>query len=71
MDELLKLMRRLNSLGIELTLGCNYPWIYLESVNGKAVEGAFYGNHGFTVAFRTEKKLTDRRAVFKKIRACL
>lgn len=45
------LVRRLKKLGIELELFGNYPWIYIDKINGKKVQEKFEGNHGFTVAF--------------------
>jgi len=64
---------RLKKLGIEVELAGNYPWIYLDKVNGKKVEGKFLGNHGFTAFFLTNNrdnpyKITDTKIVFRKIR---
>lgn len=53
---------RMKKIGIDVKLVGNYPWIYVDSINGNRVksEDYFYGNHGFTVAFlptRPEQKL--------------
>jgi hypothetical protein len=68
-----RLVPRLKRIGIEVRLSGNYPWIYLDEVNGKRVMEKFCGNHGFTIAFlpiRKDQKmeLTDIREVFKIIR---
>lgn len=48
-----KLVPRLKKIGIEVELFGNYPWIYLEKVNGNRIkkEDFYFGNHGFTIAF--------------------
>jgi hypothetical protein len=70
-----RLVPRLKKIGINVELVGNYPWIYLEKVNGNRVkrEDFFLGNHGFTIAFlpiRKDQKmeLTDIKKVFEIIR---
>jgi len=70
-----RLVPRLKKIGIDVELVGNYPWIYLEKVNGNRIkkEDFFRGNHGFTIAFlpiRTGQtmELTDIRKVFEIIR---
>jgi hypothetical protein len=70
-----RLRRRLKKIGIEIEMAGNYPWIYLEKVNGNRIkkEDFFHGNHGFTIAFSPIKEgqnmeLTDITEVFKIIR---
>lgn len=68
-----RLVPRLKRIGIQVRLVGNYPWIYLDEVNGKRVTEKFCGNHGFTIAFlpiRKDQKmeLTDIREVFNIIR---
>ena len=65
--------RRMTKLGIELELVGNYPWIYIEKINGKRVTEKFCGNHGFTVAFLPVKigdkmELTDIKEIMKLVR---
>lgn len=67
------LVERCRAIGIELKLAGNYPWVYLDSVNGKRVTERFYANHGFTVAFlplypHEKMELTDIAEIFKIIR---
>ena len=52
-----RLVPRLKKIGIEVELAGNYPWIYLEKVNGNRVkkEDFYFGNHGFTIAFLPNK----------------
>ncbi len=70
-----RLVPRLKKIGINVELVGNYPWIYLEKVNGNRIkkEDYFCGNHGFTIAFlpiRNDQvmELTDIRKVFEIIR---
>jgi hypothetical protein len=70
-----RLVPRLKKIGITIEMAGNYPWIYLEKVNGNRIqrEDYFCGNHGFTIAFlpiRNDQKmeLTDIREVFRIIR---
>ncbi len=68
-----RLVSRLQKIGIEVELTGNYPWIYLDKINGVRVTEKFQGNHGFTVAFlpiRNDQKMeiTNIGEVFKIIR---
>jgi len=68
--------RRLSNIGIETKFVGNYPWIYLDSVNGKKVNELYYSAHGFTAFTLSMKriqpsKFTNRRKVFQKIREML
>jgi len=70
-----RLVPRLKKIGINVELIGNYPWIYLEKVNGNRVkkEDFYLGNHGFTIAFYPIRKdqvmeLTDIPKVFEIIR---
>jgi hypothetical protein len=64
-------VNRLAKIGIKVELFGNYPWIYLDTVNGKKVKDKFQGDHGFTVFFYGEDELTSIPIVFKKIREML
>lgn len=69
-------VKRLEKIGIHTKLIGNFPWIYLDEVNGKKVEGKLLGNHGFTIFFqsiRYEKPdtITDISKIFNKIRETL
>lgn len=64
---------RMNKIGIQLELIGNYPWIYIDKINGKKVTEKFQGNHGFTIAFTPIKldqpiELTDTKEIFNLIR---
>ena len=68
-----RLVPRLRKIGIDVELFGNYPWIYLDKVNGNKVKEKFEANHGFTIAFlpiRNDQKmeLTNIGEVFKIIR---
>ena len=64
---------RLEQIGIKIEFTANYPWIYIDTINGKKITETFQGEHGFTIAFmpiRANQKLafTDLKKVFKLIR---
>lgn len=74
MNEIDKFIQRLKKLGIDIELGGNFPWIYINTINGKRVTEKFQGNHGFTVFFLQIKggvRVTDTREIFKLIRKYL
>lgn len=69
-------VERLKKLGIDVELSSNYPWLYLDKVNGKRVKGTYEAEHGFTIFFRATKKdqvdkLLDTKIIFDKIRETL
>jgi hypothetical protein len=73
LDKITVFIERLQKVGVEVKLGGNYPWIYIEHINGKRVTETFQGNHGFTLAFTPIKKgqeikFTDITEIFKLIR---
>ncbi len=66
-------IERLKKIGIEVELVGNYPWIYIDKINGRRVTERFEGNHGFTIAFLPvrndqEMEFTDISEIFKLIR---
>lgn len=68
-----RLVRRLKLIGIDVTMTSNFPWIYLDTVNGKKITEKFFAKHGFTISFypiRTgqEMKLFCSSKLFKIIR---
>jgi hypothetical protein len=73
-DILTVFVERMLKLGIEVKLAGNYPWIYLEEINGKRVqkEDYYLGNHGFTIAFiplkNQKMEITDINKTIKLIR---
>jgi len=68
---LTRLKRRLNSIGIDIELKGNIPWIYLVEVNGVKVTETLGANHGFCVGYSESVKLSNRKSLFRKIRECL
>lgn len=66
-------IERMNKLGIKIILTSNYPWIYIDNINGKRVVETFSGNHGFTLAIIPirpdgEIQFSDIKEIFKLIR---
>jgi len=75
MEKLDILKDRLAKLGIDIKYGLNYPWVYIDYINGVRIskEDYFYGNHGFTVMFAPIRegqiaKFTCISEIFKLIR---
>lgn len=69
-------VNRLSKIGVNVTLIGNYPWVYLDTVNGRRVRGTYQADHGFTVFFRAIRpnepdRITDIKTVFSKIRETL
>ena len=72
-DKLKVFFDRMQKININIKLVGNYPWIYIDEINGKRVTEKFEGNHGFTIAFlpvRADRELefTDISEIFKLIR---
>ena len=65
-----RLVIRLKKLGIDVMFSMNYPWIYLETVNGMRVKEKRFSNHGFTVATHGTDGLNflDLKLMFQLIR---
>jgi len=73
MSKIKSFVDRLAKIGIDVELVGNYPWIYLNKINGKGVTEKFRAEHGFTIAFEPVKigkqlKFTDLTEIFKLIR---
>ena len=71
MNQLHKLYLRLKAIGIDITCIGNYPWIYLDTVNGNRVVEKYMANHGFTIAILSANgniELTDTKKIFEIIR---
>ena len=73
MEQLDTLKNRLDKIGIDVEFVANYPWIYLDKVNGQQVKERYQAEHGFTIAFlpvRRDKPFhfTDLSVIFKLIR---
>ena len=71
-NRITKLVDRLDKIGIKVEFVGNFPWIYLDKVNGVKVTEKYRGNHGFTAFFLRARDgeivWSDRRVVFNKIR---
>lgn len=73
MDKLEIFLERMRKVGVAMELAANYPWIYIDRINGKRVVEKFRGDHGFTVAFlpiRKDQELhfTDIGEIFSLVR---
>jgi hypothetical protein len=76
MNDLIPLIifaKRMKLLGINIEFFGNYPWVYIDTINGKKVTERFQAKHGFTIAFRGVKpgemlQFTDIIEIFKLIR---
>lgn len=70
MEKLTTFINRMKKLNIEIELIGNYPWIYIDKINGKRVTEQFEANHGFTLIFSPVEKnqFTDITEIFNLIR---
>ena len=60
---------RCKRIGINLEFVGNYPWVYLDKVNGNKVKERYMGNHGFTAFFINKgESVTSVKKIFKAIR---
>ena len=73
MDKLSVFVNRLKWVGVDLKFITNYPWVYIDEINGKRVTETHQGKHGFTVGFAPIKldgefTFCDLSEIFKLIR---
>lgn len=68
---------RLKKIGVNIKLVGNYPWVYVESINGINVTEKYHSNHCFTIALLPIKNkdsnnpfeiFTDITEIFNLIR---
>lgn len=74
MEKLDVFIKRMKKLNINIELWGNYPWIYIDRINGKRVVETFCANHGWTIAFlpiktNQELEFTNIKELFKLIRS--
>jgi hypothetical protein len=73
MNPLNRFRERLFKIGIEIELSGNYPWVYLDSVNGNKVTEKYLSKYKFTLGFNPVSKgesfrYSDFSEIFKLIR---
>ena len=66
-------IERMKKVGVDIILSSNYPWIYIDHINGKRVVETFMANHGFTLTVIPirpdgEIEFSDIKEIFKLIR---
>lgn len=64
-------VKRMRKLDIEITFISNYPWIYLDTINGKKVTEKLASEHGFVVGLFTLKggfRFSDTTKLFEQIK---
>ena len=72
-DKISIFIKRLEKIGVNVILWGNFPWVYINEINGKTVTETFKAEHGFTMAFmpirkNQEIKITDIGEIFKLLR---
>jgi len=50
MYKIVKFLKRLDKIGIDAEISINYPWIYLDYINGKKVTDKYLSSYKFTLA---------------------
>jgi hypothetical protein len=71
MENLNVFKSRLKKIGINIDFVGNYPWIYINSINGLLVNEKYMAEHGFTVGIITvngDFKFTEFKIIFSLIR---
>lgn len=71
MDEITKLVQRLERVEVKIELAGNLPWVYLVSINGKPVTEKLNSEHGYTICYVTnsgEISWTNTKLMFNLIR---
>lgn len=73
MEKLDIFVNRLKKINVDVKLSSNFPWIYIDYINGKRVTEKFKAEHGFTVAFYPIREnqnieFTDLKEIFKLIK---
>ena len=63
----------MKKININIELMGNFPWVYINTINGKKVIEKFEAEHGFTIAFLPckagkEIEFTDLTKIFELIR---
>jgi len=53
MSDLNIFIGRLKKIGINLELIGNYPWVYLNKINGKNVKETFQSDYGFVLCYQS------------------
>lgn len=64
-------VNRLSKIGVDVHLVSNYPWVYLDGVNGKKIKEKFKANHGYCIGYYPKFDQSERRTIFNKIRDIL
>ena len=52
-----KFIKRMKSIGIEINASLNFPWIYIDRINGMAVTEKRFSEHKFTLGFATDESM--------------
>jgi hypothetical protein len=66
-------LERMKKIGINLELVGNYPWIYLDRINGKKVKEKFDSRHGFVIGYSPIKpgqhfEFKDTKVLFELLK---
>jgi hypothetical protein len=67
------LKNRLSKIQVEVEFKINYPWVYIDSINGIKVKERHFSKHGYTIAFLPTKlgdnlKFVNISGIFKLIK---
>jgi len=71
MKELETLVNRLKKIGIDITFLGNFPWVYVDKINGKKVVEKYNSDHGFVLGLLTladKLQFSNTTELFKIIR---
>lgn len=69
MEEITKLVQRLERIGIKIELVGNLPWVYLASINEKAVTEKLNSEYGYTICYINDSvRWINTKLMFNLIR---
>lgn len=73
MNKLNVFLERLKKIGINMNLVSNYPWVYIDKINGNRVIEKYKSNHGFTITHQPIRmgddiNLAETEKIFELIR---
>ena len=73
LERLDRFIKRMSRLGINIQCVGNWPWCYIDSINGKLVKEKYQSEHGWVIGYLSVKRgggfsFSDISEIFKLIR---
>lgn len=68
MNTAIKFKNRMKTIGIDIDLSSNYPWIYINKINGNKVKEKYFSEHAYTLCFSHVGSIMNQKGLFELIR---